>query len=338
MKNGHRIILTFIGCVGMSIHHSQAALKGQSSDQGRTAASSTQVDIELREQAQRFERWRAKALTGSGPHPARREENTSLPTHTIYRPANLGSITGRLPIIAFGNGGCRNTSIEYTAFLAEIASRGYIILAAGRNDVDFAIADLNESSLSANGLPVQVLSASILTKGVDWMISESSRVGSLYYKKVDPTKIAYMGQSCGGIQALTASVDLRTTTTLVLNSGYFDASTWPGYKENSELPTIPWTHFHAPIAYFVGGPEDVAYKAAEANFRSIRTLPVMKANLAVGHVGAYPQPDMRWTLAILGWLDWQLKGDAKGRAMFVPPRPTLGEDKDWEIESKNLPK
>ena len=32
----------------------------------------------------------------------------NLPTYTIYRPANLGKVPGKLPLVAFGSGGCFN--------------------------------------------------------------------------------------------------------------------------------------------------------------------------------------------------------------------------------------
>ena len=61
-----------------------------------------------------------------GPHAA---------PHTLYYPAGLSRIAAKLPVILWANGGCRNTSIEFTAFLGELASRGYFIVAHGRNDV-----------------------------------------------------------------------------------------------------------------------------------------------------------------------------------------------------------
>ena len=44
---------------------------------------------------------------------------------------------------------------------------------------------------------------------------------------------------------------------------------------------------HAPIAYFIGGPTDMAYPNAEDDFARITTVPVFKANLNVGHGGTF---------------------------------------------------
>ena len=88
----------------------------------------------------RFEEWRKTPYAGTGPFPATRVEDPTLPTHTLYYPAGLARIAAKLPVILWANGGCRNTSIEFTAFLGELASRGYFIVAHGRNDVPFAAA------------------------------------------------------------------------------------------------------------------------------------------------------------------------------------------------------
>jgi dienelactone hydrolase len=286
------------------------------------------------EQNARFAEWRLHPLSGSGPYRATRVEEASLPTRTIYRPADLAGVKARLPIVAFGNGGCRNTSVEFTAFLAEIASHGYLVVAAGRNDVDFAMG--MAPGTSRNGMPTQVLDPGILTRGVDWAIAENSRKASPYHGKIDTKAIAYMGQSCGGYQALTASRDPRTTTTVVLNSGYF--KNLPPGLPHVQLPQrASWSELHAPIAYFIGGPKDAAYTPSRENFAEIESLPVFKAQLPVGHTGAYPGPDMRWTKAVIAWLDWQLKANEQAKGMFVGAQCGLCTDSNWfEVVSKNL--
>ena len=286
------------------------------------------------EQNARYARWRSHPLPGSGPYPATRIEEASLATHTIYRPADLGAVKGKLPIVAFGNGGCRNTSVEFTAFLAELASYGYFVIAAGRNDVDFAVSRFEGKS--ANGLPLQVVDPGILTRGVDWAVAENAREASPYHDKLDIKAIVYMGQSCGGMQALTASREPRTKTTVVLNSGYFKA--FPQGAPHLPLPErAAWSELHAPIVYFIGGPSDVAYKPSNENFNEIDSLPVFKAQRNVGHTGAYPGPDMPWAKAVVAWLDWQLKGDKESSAMFVGDKCGLCTDAAWfEVASKNL--
>ena len=54
---------------------------------------------------------------------------------------------------------------------------------------------------------------------VNWAVAENSRKDSKYYQKLDTSKIAMMGQSCGGIQTLEVSNDPRFTTIVMWNSG-----------------------------------------------------------------------------------------------------------------------
>ena len=70
----------------------------------------------------------AQAPLGSGPEPAIVYSAASLPTHTIYRPANLH---GDYPIVLWGNGSCVNSNFSYREFLSEIASHGFIVIAIG---------------------------------------------------------------------------------------------------------------------------------------------------------------------------------------------------------------
>ena len=283
----------------------------------------------------RIARWRVATVPGTGPYPATRVEDPTLPTHTIYRPADLSRVPGKLPIVAFGNGGCRNTSVELTAFLADIASRGYVVVAQGRNDVLFA----EDYSLTSNGHPVQVVDPARLTRGIDWATAEGSRPGSPYYSRLDDTKVAYVGHSCGGRQALSASVDRRTKATIVLNSGYpppgEPASTNPTSRP---VPEVPWSALRAPMLILGGGPRDSAYNRTNYNFRET-TLPAFKAHLDLGHTGPYDSeiPDQRWVKVVVGWLDWHLKGDEKAKALFVGPKCGVCVDPDWtEVASKHL--
>jgi hypothetical protein len=59
---------------------------------------------------------------GSGPYKSALIGDPGLPTHTLYRPRDLSPFgrSQKLPIVAWGNGGCRNSSGEFRNFLTEI--------------------------------------------------------------------------------------------------------------------------------------------------------------------------------------------------------------------------
>ena len=90
------------------------------------------------EQLARFDEWRSHPYAGDGAFPATREEPANFPKHTLYFPADMTKAP-KLPVVLWANGGCRTTSVEFTRFLGEIASHGYVIAAIGRSDIPFQI-------------------------------------------------------------------------------------------------------------------------------------------------------------------------------------------------------
>jgi dienelactone hydrolase len=280
--------------------------------------------------------WRTAPFAGTGPFPAARTEDPTLPTHTLYHPADLRK-TPPLPIVLWANGGCFNTSIEFTRFLGELASRGYLVVAVGRNDVPFA-AFVPGGAAAAGAPPLSVRGGEVLIAGLDWASKENARKGSKYYRKLDVAKVAAIGQSCGGGQAWSAARDPRITTVVALNSNF--PSTKAGTGPQSPPPTDDWTieKLAIPAAYFIGGPGDAAYAPSIGSYAATpATAKVFKANLpVVGHTGAYRQPNGEWLAAVSGWLDWQLKGDAKAKALFAGAGCGLCSNTQWWYEAKNL--
>ena len=53
----------------------------------------------------RFEEWRKTPYAGTGPFPATRVEDPTLPTHTLYYPAALPRLPAKLPVVLWANGG-----------------------------------------------------------------------------------------------------------------------------------------------------------------------------------------------------------------------------------------
>jgi dienelactone hydrolase len=275
---------------------------------------------------------------GSGPYRSVLVGDAALPTHTIYRPRDLQPFGGttKLPIVAWANGGCRNSSGEFRNFLAEIASHGFLVVAIGP-----AVSSLT----AGNELPGLTTQASQLLDGVDWAIAENSRADSPYRGKIETTKIAVMGQSCGGVQAITVSVDPRVTTSVIWNSGLFEKPTSPpagapaAALKGMEMPGKEiLAKLHAPIAYFIGGESDIAHRNAADDFAKIQGVPALLANREVGHYPAtYREPrGGAFAQAGAAWLKWQLMGDQKAAAMFTGDRCGLCVDPKWTVERKNL--
>ena len=271
----------------------------------------------------------------AGPYAVEVVSDPSLPTHTIYRPADLKAFAGgRLPIVAWGNGGCANVGLAFEGFLRSVASHGYLVVAIGPKDAKmpaFAPPEPGKPFVP----PPAASKASQLIDAIDWAVAQNVQAGGPYAGQLDVKAVALAGQSCGGLQTIKASADPRVTTSLIFNSGVLPPS--------SQMPAISdatkadLQAFHAPVAYFIVGPTDIAFKNAEDDFTHIHG-PVFKGNLNVGHMGTFYQPNGGWFAAVaVAWLDWRLKGDAKAGALFSGPTCGLCVDPAWSVEKKAMP-
>ena len=151
--------------------------------------------------------------------------------------------------------------------------------------------------------------------------------------------VAVMGQSCGGLQAIAVGGDRRIKTVVIWNSGVFNSASGApaGMPTLSGATKASLAKIHAPMAYFIGGPTDIAFANAEDDFKRIQGIPVFKADLNVGHAGTYAQPNGGWFGEVgAAWLNWRLKGDREAGKLFDGPRCGLCVDPAWTVEKKNM--
>ncbi|GAA2997700.1 cellulose binding domain-containing protein [Streptosporangium longisporum] len=242
----------------------------------------------------------------AGPYPAGYETSAGLPNHTVYRPGTLPS--EKLPVFVWGNGGCSANGTSQLNFLREIASHGFLVIANG----------------SPNGSGSTT--SQMLTQSIDWAIAENGRQGGKYHGRLDTGKIAAGGFSCGGLEAYAVSDDPRITTTTIFSSGLLNDA------DDYQLRRLT-----KPIAYFIGGPSDIAYPNAIDDWGKLPAgLPAFMGNLNVGHGGTYGQPDGgEFARVAVLYLKWRLKGDTTAGAAFVGPGCGLCNTQ-WQVQQKNL--
>jgi hypothetical protein len=248
------------------------------------------------------------------------EVDPGLPTHTIFRPSNLDGLGSvRLPVLAWANGGCANSPRGFEPFLMEIASHGFLVIAIGTTPPQQAQTSYKQ-----------------LTQAIDWAAEQNGRQGGKYRGKLDLSKVAVGGQSCGGLQAIEASFDARVTTTLVCNSGVLNTT------EGSPAMPVSTTKdmlqkLHTPMFYMIGGPKDIAYPNATDDFARIEKVPVFMLNHDVGHGGTYRQENGgEFGKAAVAWLKWQLKDDPAAKKMFVGADCGFCSNSAWKIQTKNF--
>jgi predicted alpha/beta-hydrolase family hydrolase len=265
---------------------------------------------------------------GTGTYKALMATDSKLATHTIFRPQDLRPFgkKAKLPIIVWGNGACANSPWEHVNFLSEVASHGFLVIAIGPMP-----------AVGQRGGPGGPTQSALLTEAINWAIAQNGDKSSQYYNKLDPTKIAASGMSCGGLQALEVAPDPRLTTVMVCNSGILGN---PGGGMGG-MPRLTKDHLaklHTPTIYLLGGEKDIAYNNGMDDFRRINHVPVFAANLNVGHGGTYSRPHGGdFAIVATAWFQWQLKGDREAAKMFTGEICGVAKMEGWKVEKKLIP-
>jgi hypothetical protein len=290
----------------------------------------------------------AGPTVGSGPYRAIMEMDPGLPGHTIYRPGHLSALNGTsLPIIVWGNGACANAGNFFAPFLTEISSYGYLVIALGPivqlNAAGFPPGPAvpprpqgSDPAQSPPNLPPPATHSVQLVEAVNWAIAENQRAESKYYQRLDGKKIAVMGQSCGGVQAIEVAADPRITTAMIWNSGLFPKPTeMAGGKSmtKDDLKSL-----HTPVAYISGDAQDIAFANAEDDFERIASVPIFRGyEKGVTHGGTYRQPNGgEFSGVAVAWLNWQLKGDQRASLMFEGANCGLCVNPRWVVRKKKI--
>jgi Chlorophyllase enzyme len=125
---------------------------------------------------------------------------------TVCRPDDLGA-EAQHALLIWANGGCLQNGTLYGQWLLEVASYGFVVVADG--------------SPQAAGADPAAGGIRTMAMALDWIAAENERPCSKYYHKLDVSKVAVAGQSCGGIMSLGAAGDKRVTTAIIFNSGLF---------------------------------------------------------------------------------------------------------------------
>lgn len=262
---------------------------------------------------------------GTGPYKALMLQESSLATHTVFRPKDLSAFGAakKLPIIAWGNGACANSPWEHVNFLSEVASYGFLIVAIG---------PMPQEGEKGRGSST----SSQMTDAINWAIAQNGDKNSPLFNKIDVSKIAVSGMSCGGLQTLETAPDPRVTTAVICNSGILGAS--GGMPGMPALTKDQLLKLHTPTLYILGGEKDIAYANGMDDFKRIDHVPVFVANMDVGHGGTYSKPHGgEFAKVATAWYQWQLKGDKEAAKMFTGNPPALAKDANWKVEKKMIP-
>jgi hypothetical protein len=263
---------------------------------------------------------------GTGSYKAIMLRDSTLLTHTVFRPSDLSTFgkAQKLPIIVWGNGACANSPWEHVNFLSEVSSHGFLVIAIGA----MPIGDEKGSGRSTSNQLIDAL---------DWAIAQNENKNSVYYHKIDVKKVAVSGMSCGGLQTLEVALDPRISTIVVCNSGIFKTP-GNGISNMPNLTKESLKKIHTPTLYLLGGEKDIAYGNGMDDYQKINHVPIFVANMDVGHGGTYRQNHGgEFAKVATAWYKWQLKGDQDAGKMFKGNPAGLASNNNWTFEKKNMP-
>ena len=275
---------------------------------------------------------------GDGPYPAVIEEYASLPDHVVYRPAELAPFFGgELPVVVWGNGGCADDGSSARLHLAQIASYGYLVIAPGprRSGPGATHGPAPERPRPAEGLPPPATSVADVMAGIDWAIAQDADPASPFHGRVATDRLAVAGHSCGGLQAIQAAADPRIDTVLIHNSGIYNSEFSP--IQSMTVSKAMLRGFHQPVLYVLGGPDDIAHPNGMDDYARVDHVPIMLADLPVGHGGTFFEPFGGAAAQVaVDWLEWQLRGNTSAARTFTGANCRLCTDPEATIEAKNL--
>lgn len=256
------------------------------------------------------------------------EHDPSLSTHTIYRPAKLGGI--KHPVMAWGNGACKKSGLLFAEFLAEIASHGIVIIADGPPIAEKRTPPDQPGQPAPRPSPSSLkLDGTALIAALDWIEARNREQGNRYFDRIDMSKVAVMGMSCGGLMTYGAASDKRVTTIGIWNSGLLEP--------NASV----FAALHSSVLIVTGGPQDIAHPNGLRDFETMpASIPVFYAvRPAVGHGGTYSEDNGGpFGEVAVAWIKWQLLGDESpgAKGMFVGDRCTLCVDSEWKVQQRGL--
>jgi hypothetical protein len=212
----------------------------------------------------------------------------------IAHPKELGANGELHPIFTWGCGGGSEPS-QYMDHLTRWASHGFVV------EAHVSTGDAADHKVI-----------------VDWLIAQNDDMSSMYYHKLDVTKIAVGGHSMGSIATFAfEGGDDRVTTSIHVAGGSYDGNGFMSLK----TPTL-----------MVDGDGDTLALSNTQRDYMMSTVPTF-ITVITGSDHIYAARD--GMAPIIAWLRWWLAGEVDRKGSFLDPdcefckAPYVSMSKNW---------
>lgn len=244
-----------------------------------------------------------------GPYPTTRDKNVGpSAAYDVFRPTDLATGGHKHPIISWANGTLFSLD-KYQPLLDHWASHGFVVVAAHTNT-------------TAGGATHKA--------GIDWLLGEAGRAGSVFAGALDGKKIGAAGHSQGGGATIAAGSNKPGPTGIVATLPLMPLLSFEADKTVVSRQLAPMFNINATM-----DDRDPQGAIANAIFDGARAELVQGAFIGV-HEDAMSPAMHGPTLA---WFRLMLMNDQAARDRFYPAA-TCGycQDPAWkQIRHKNSP-
>lgn len=232
-------------------------------------------------------------------------------SYVLYYPTNLGAGGVDHPIVTWGNG-TGATPSNYTGVLQHLASWGFAVVA---------------STSTATGSGVEVLA------GANYLVNQNSSASSIFFGKLDTTKVAAAGHSQGASGATNATV---LSGGLIKSTVAFN---YPNPTWVSPEHVTNWAALTNPVLLMTGSNDWlIASASGQTGYYNQLPGPAAKASLKGAGHNNIQGTGGGYLGYLTAWLLYTLQGNATARGAYVGSPPEINTNTNWQNQAeKNLP-